>query len=78
MATESPAIAGIVDLETPPAIALASPPPVMANRWKTSIIPVIVPNNPKSGATPTHNFIKIKFWLIFDEVLEIKLSLMAF
>jgi len=53
-----PAIVGSVAFETPPAIDLASPPPVKAITWKTSIIPVTVPSNPKRGANATHVFIK--------------------
>ena len=45
-----PAIVGSVALETPPAIALASPPPLKAITWKTSIIPVTVPSKPNNGA----------------------------
>src|SRR5690554_686905 len=44
-----PAIVGMVARETPPAICLASPPPVMANTLNTSIIPVTVPSRPSSG-----------------------------
>ena len=53
-----PAIVGKVAFETPPAIDLASPPPVKAITWKTSIMPVTVPSRPNKGARATHVFIK--------------------
>ena len=47
------AIVGIVARDTPPAIDLASPPPVTAMILKTSIIPQTVPSRPKRGARAT-------------------------
>ena len=61
-----PAIVGSVALETPPAIALASPPPLKAITWKTSIIPVTVPSKPNNGASAIHVFINVVFLLIED------------
>ena len=61
-----PAIVGSVALETPPAIALASPPPLKAITWKTSIIPVTVPSKPNNGANAIHVFINVVFLLIED------------
>ena len=61
-----PAIVGSVALETPPAIALASPPPLKAITWKTSIIPVTVPSKPNNGANAMHVFINVVFLLIED------------
>ena len=50
-AATMPAIVGSVAFETPPAIALASPPPLNAITWNTSIIPVTVPKSPNKGAS---------------------------
>ena len=58
-------------------MALASPPPVTASKWKTSIIPVIVPNKPNKGAIPTHIFISPRFLSILISFSEISMSLMA-
>ena len=44
-----PAIVGMVARDTPPAIDLASPPPVTAIILNTSIIPVTVPSRPSRG-----------------------------
>ena len=60
-----PAIVGSVALETPPAIALASPP-TESHNLKTSIIPVTVPSKPNNGANAMHVFINVVFLLIED------------
>ena len=51
----NPVIVGRVALAIPDAIALALPVPVIAMMSKTSIIPVTVPNKPRTG----HKVIKI-------------------
>ena len=69
-----PAIVGIVAFETPPAIALTSPPPVKAITSKTVIIPVTVPSNPNSGATAIRVLIIIMLLSICSAASEITFS----
>ena len=76
LSTVNPAIAGIVDLDTPPAIAFASPPQLLQvneNFHHSSNCP----KKTKRGATPTHNLIKGRFALILELVFEINIPLIA-
>ena len=65
-----PAIVGKVAFETPPAIDLASPPPVKAITWNTSIMPVTVPNRPSKGQSATQVAMTFMLPLISSRLSE--------